>query len=404
MRQTSRISVLVFSVIAVIAILLLWKRDDRNRAIKDLETRFDAQLSIRGDEFEIGCASPELVDLRQFSQLVRRVGRPTVLDLTGAPALKSFAGIEVLESLVSLMAIDCPSLQSAEGLAGLPRLTQLNVLDSVKFSDAGAIRNLPTLATLDLSGCVALESLEIAGLPSLANLYLSRCRRLKTLDVSPAPALRQLYLDGCAELARIEGLERLGSLTDLDVSNATGLAGLPGAERLAELVVLDVRNVSLDDFSGIATLPKLRILRMGGQESIETLEPFSPLASLREIHLEACPNLRSLRGIPSGVSQYAGFTHCPQLVSLDGLEAAPGIEQLDLAGCENLVDLGAVAELGSLVQLNLVKCRSLTDIRPVEKLPKLVIVMLGGSGVVPAAVEALELANEEMIFEFALAE
>src|SRR5690606_26830136 len=160
----------------------------------------------------------------------------------------------------------------------------------------------------------------------------------------------------------------------------------PGVERLGALVVLDIRNVDLDDFSGIATLPKLRVLRMGGQDAIGTLEPLSPLSSLRELHLEACPNLRSLRGIPSGLSQYAGFTHCPQILSLDGIEAAPALEQLDLTGCENLADIASVAKLEGLVQLSLVKCREVTGIGAVEKLPKLVIVLLGGSGVAPAAV------------------
>lgn len=404
MQKAVRVFVLLFSILVVIVILSLWKKSDRKNAIAELESRFGAQLSIQEKEFYLGCSSPDLKDLREFADLVKRVGDPDILDLTGAPALATLAGVEKLKSLTSIVAIDCPSLVSAEGVAGLPVLTQLAFTDSAQLTDVSAIRDLPGLVTLDLSGCVGIASLDLVGLPALENLYLSRCRQLKDLDVSAFPGLRQLYTDGCAGLTTIAGLGNLGALTDLDVSNASGLTHLEGIENLAELIVLDLRNVEIKDFSGIARLPKLRVLRMGGQESIETLEPFTSLQSLRELHLEACPNLHSLKGIPSGVSQYAGFTYCPKLVSLDGIEAAGGLEHLDVTGCENLAEVGAVAKLPNLVQISLVKCRGVTAVPFVETLAKLRIVMLGGSGVVPVTVEGLPLANEELIFDFTVSE
>lgn len=404
MQSAARLSVIVFSVLAVVLVLLLWKRNDRKQAVAELESRFGAQLSITPEEFSLGCSSPDLKDLVELAGLVARVGELDVLDLTGAPSLVSLNGAERMPGLVHLIAIDCPVLVSAEGVAGHPGLRQLHFTDSAGLADTSAIHGLPELETLDLSGCGALKELSSSGLPALENLYLSRCRELRTLDLSAFPGLRQLYVDGCAGLETIEGLETLASLTDLDVSNATGLKGLPGVGRLAGLIVLDIRNLDLADFSGIASLPKLRVLRMGGQDGIETLEPFTPLANLRELHLEACPNLRSLRGIPRGVSQYAGFTHCPKLVSLEGVESAGALEHLDVTGCANLADVSAAAKLASLVQVSFVKCRAVTAVTFVEKLPKLRIVMLGGSGVVPAAVEGLSAANQEILFDFAVAE
>ena len=168
--------------------------------------------------------------------------------------------------------------------------------------------------------------------------------------------------------------------------------------------MLDIRNVDIPDFSGVGKLPALRVLRMGGQDTIETLEPLSGLVGLKEIHLEACPNFRSLKGIPPSVSQYAGFTHCPKLESIAGIEACEGLEQLDVTGCRNLKSIDEVAKLTSLVQLSLVKCREVTDITPVVALEKLTIVMLGGSGVLPDSVEDLETANPDIIFDFAVGE
>lgn len=404
MQKTSRLIAIVFSIIAVVAILVVWKKGDRKRALSELATRFGAEVSIAAGEFYVGCSSPDLIDLNGLADLVARVGEPTILDLTGAPSLKSLSGIQKMPSLSSIVLIDCASLTTADGVSGHPSLTEIVLTDSVNFAGTAEIRDLPSLTTLDFSGCLALSSIEIADLPALENLYLSRCRKLERLDLAPFPQLRQLYVDGCGALAAMEGLGGLGQLTDLDVSNATTLSGLPGVGGLTELIVLDIRNVEVKDFSGIAALPKLRVLRMGGQEAIETLEPFAGLSSLRELHLEACPNLRSLGGMPSGISQYAGFTYCPKLLSLAGLESATGLEQLDVVGSENLADISSVAALGSLVQLNLVKCRQVTDIKFVEKMPKLAIVMLGGSGVIPSAVEGLNLANKDIIFDFAASE
>lgn len=404
MKPTARVVVLLFAIFVVIGILLVWKKQDRAEAMNRLKSDFEADISVLEDEFYVGCSHPKLTDLVELSKLLRRVGKPTTLDLTGAPNLESLEGAESLVSLTTLIAIDCPKLISADGIAYHPNLADLVFTESRSLQDVSAIKNLQELKTLDLSGCSGVESLDVSSLPALENLYLSRCRKLSGIDVSATPGLRQLYLDGCAALKEITGLESLSQLTDLDVSNATGLRALSGIESLTSLIVLDIRNVDLSDFSGIGALPALRVLRMGGQEGIETLEPFSNLTTLKEIHLEACPNFRSVKGIPSSVSQYAGFTHCPRLESLAGIRDAKGIEQLDLTGCENLIDVTDVQKLKSLLQLSFVKCRQVSNIDFVESLSELVIVALGGSGVVPAAVEKLKAANEEIIFDFEVSE
>jgi len=130
MQPAARLSVIVFAIFAVFVVLVLWKKSDRSQAITELEERFGAQLSITADEFYLGCSSPELKDLTELAELVLRVGKPQILDLTGAPALTSLKGAERLPSLTSIVAIDCPALASAEGVSGLPGLTQLHFTDS----------------------------------------------------------------------------------------------------------------------------------------------------------------------------------------------------------------------------------------------------------------------------------
>lgn len=400
MKEAARYLILSFAILAVIAVLVMWKKQDREQAFTELRERFEADISVVDGDFAVGCSSNRLVDLVEFADLLARAGEPTILDLTGASNLESFSGIEKLLKVHSLIAIDCPKLTSAEGVAKHPALRELVLTDSRQFSDASSIKELPALETVDFSGCEALEEVDVSELPRLKNLYLSRCRKVKSLDVTGVPELKQLYLDGCSSLVSITGLDSLTALTDLDVSNASSLEKLENIEALVSLIVLDIRNIAIRDFSGIGKLPALRVLRMGGNEAIENLEPFSGMEQLREIHLEACPNFSSLKGMPSGISQYAGFTYCPKLTSLEGIENAAGLEQLDLSGCEWLKDVSALESLLNLVQLSFVKCRQVDDVSVIESMEKLVIVMLGGSGVVPAAIEKLKPVNDEIIFDF----
>lgn len=404
MNTFARIAIFLFAVALIVAMLVHWKKNDREKAISYLKETLGADVSITEEEFFIGCSSDNIRDLVSLGKTAARIGDVTMIDLTGASSLESFEGAQLMPELKTLVAIDCPKLTSAAGLAGHPSLSDLALTDSANFSDTSAIRDLSQLHTVDLSGCIGVEAMDFSSLPNLENAYFSRCRNLSAIDVSPVPELKQLYLDGCGGLAKIEGLGVLTSLTDLDVSNATSLEALEGLASLAELIVLDIRNVELESFDEIGKLPSLRVLRLGGQSKLETLEPFAELATLREIHLEACPEFRSLEGLPASVSQYAGFSHCPKLTSLAGVEAASGLEQLDLRGCTNLKGIDELSELQNLVQLNLVQCRQVTDITPIVGLENLVIVMLGGSGVVPASVEDLEPANKELIFDFAVGE
>lgn len=404
MKTFVQICVFLFAVAVIVAILVNWKKRDREAALSELRTKYEADVTITEDEFFIGTSSDRLKDLVQLGQLVSRIGEPNVLDLTGSSNLESFRGAELFPELRALVAIDCPKLTTAEGVAGHPTLADIALTDSANFSDASAIRDLAELHTVDLSGCLKLDSVDLATLPNLENAYFSRCRELTRLDVSSVPDLKQLYLDGCSSIESIDGLSNLSKLTDLDVSNATALNNLDGVGALEALIVLDIRNVELQSFEEIGMLPALRVLRLGGQSNLKSLDPFSGLGSLREIHLEACPEFSSLEGLPASVSQYAGFTHCPKLTSLGGIENATTLEQLDLRGCENLEGIDELSALEKLVQLNLVQCRQVTDISPITGLENLVIVMLGGSGVVPASVENVETANEELIFDFSVGE
>lgn len=405
--------VMFCSAIASVAIILLvWKHQDRKSAWEELD-KFQIEVNEFAGETFINVSSDRLKNLRKLGELIRRAGRspdgiplsPAVLDLTGSPNLESLAGISALMDLRTIIAVDCPRLSDVGALVGVPALEQITLTDNrslVSFSDL----NLPSLVTLNLTGCINLVDLSGLELPNLKNLYLSDCRKLAKLDVGTYVNLEQLYVDSCLEIPKIQGLEKLASLTDLDVSNCHQLKNLDGLAGLSSLIVLDLRNVEIPDLSVIGKLPELRMLRLAGQGNITSLKPFSSLTRLTEIHLEACSNFVSLEGIPPSVTDYAGFTHCENLVSLDGIEKATNLKRLDVKYCRSLEDIESLKSLKSLVQLSLIMCEKITDVRQLEHNPNLAVVALGGSGVTPAMVEGLKdlFPPEKTIFDFSVLE
>ncbi|MCG8601937.1 MAG: hypothetical protein MI807_17480, partial [Verrucomicrobiales bacterium] len=89
MKDAARFVILAFALIAVITVLVMWKKQDRANALDELRERYRADVIDTGDELTIGCASERLVDLVDFAAVVARAGEPAILDLTGAPNLES---------------------------------------------------------------------------------------------------------------------------------------------------------------------------------------------------------------------------------------------------------------------------------------------------------------------------
>ena len=407
--KVARFVMFSFAIVTIALMLQRWKKQDRESARNELITTFNVQVERFGDETHLLVTHPKVTDLRRLSELIKRAEtrkdgsplQPAVLDLTGNPNLVSLEGTSNFHSLRSINVVDCPQLRSANGLTGLPLLIEVRLTHNPQLVDVSAIRDLPSLITVDLSACGLIESIDsLEGLPDLRNLYLSSCRNLTQLDLSRFPKLEQLYLDSCSKLVEIEGLSSLTQLTDLDISNCHGITTLDGLENLKSLQVFDLRSVELEDFSIIGKLPNLMTLRLGGQADLTSLLPFAPLSSLQEIHLEACPQLASLEGMPKSVEQYAGFVRCNSLKTLDGIESAQELKVLDMSYSENLEDISAIASLKNLAQLSLVGCELITDVDQLVENTQLKFVRLGGSGVTPAKLETLKKALKETIFDF----
>ena len=403
-RLGSKGLILALAGVAVVVLgLFIWKGRQKESAREQLVTEYGALLEQDSDDggwrvtVQLDAAHQDLTDL---SPLLKMAGPISVLDLTGSAELRTFAGIEALDSLKGLIAMSCPKLADVSAVAVLSSLRELVLADATALANPDPIKNLPALETLDLSGTQVAKIL-IVGLPRLDSLFVSNVPSLKLIDLTGAESLKQLFLDGCRGLEEIRGLGQNVELTDLNVSSCHGLKHLDGLASLGNLQALDLRNaLEIGNFEEIGKLKSLTVLRLGGQGQVRDLTLFTGLTGLSELHLEGCENLSSLDGIPPSLSSYAGFTFCPSLTSLKGIEAAPELLRLDLGGCKALADISALAAAKQLTELNLGGCSAVTDLSVLAGLDNLSIVQLGGSGVTPASIEPLKKEKPEVIFDF----
>jgi Leucine-rich repeat (LRR) protein len=386
--------------------MLWWKGQSRDAARQRLITEFGATVEAESEElgggWSVVIAHDAVRDLAELAPLLDRAGPVRMLDLSGSANLATLRGLSGIKALETLIAIECPSLATLEGAENLPRLREIAVSDNPVLTDLDALRNLPALEILDASRCPKLIHASTSELPALHSLSLADCGALTLVDVNGSPSLASLMLDNSRSLTGIAGLEKLGSLTDLIVSGSHAVKSLAGLEKLSSLVKLDLRNTpaAASHIAEIGQLSSLEVLVLGGLPELKDLTALSGLDRLTEFQIEACESLADLRGFPASLTGYAGITHCPALEKLDGIEAATGLERLDLTGNSKLASLAPLAGLAQLRELNLAGCRSIADPGIFAQMPQLGIVQLGGSGVPASQLAELRKSHPETIFDF----
>lgn len=134
--------------------------------------------------------------------------------------------LAAMSRLVELVMKDRPRLRSLAGLSALPELRVLGIFLAKDLSDIE-----------DLTGRSAIE-----------DLALESCRKLTRLDA----------LAGCSGLRRLN----LSECGDLD-----SLGPLRGLTNLEHLSLYGSTTIADDDLSPLATLPRLRELRMQSRRS-----------------------------------------------------------------------------------------------------------------------------------------
>ncbi|KAK1387834.1 hypothetical protein POM88_016012 [Heracleum sosnowskyi] len=133
------------------------------------------------------------------------------------------ASVWCLFSLKNLNLSDCFLFDLPDSIRDLSSLQHLNLSRNCFLILTSSLGQLSNLKTLTLTGCKSLWAiLELP--PNLTDLYASYCTSLKTLVVAKLSHLRCLYLSYCSSLVEIEGMDKLKSITRLDMAGCENLS------------------------------------------------------------------------------------------------------------------------------------------------------------------------------------
>lgn len=114
-------------------------------------------------------------------------------------------------------------LSVSDSIGCLSSLQHLNLSGNYFSRLTPSLDQLYNLKTLTLTGCRYLWAIPNFP-PNLSDLYAEYCTSLETLDVSNLKHLRCLHLSYCSSLVKIEGLDKLESITRIDMAGCENLS------------------------------------------------------------------------------------------------------------------------------------------------------------------------------------
>jgi Leucine-rich repeat (LRR) protein len=219
-------------------------------------------LNLTGNQISDLRPLAHLGGLRQLS-----LAGNQIRSLEGIPAQVSELILGFIGDSLDTLRQANPTLRTVgsnplDTLDGLP-LAQLTYLAiaGTQVGDLESLRAARHLARLDLSGTPVRDLAPLDGLP-ISELNLSQCRHVDLTTVPKLPALRRVYLreTSAKHLGGIEAY--MAQLTMLNASNSR-LTSWPNLAA-PELIDLNLNNCPLEDLSGLAQAPALKLLHLRG--------------------------------------------------------------------------------------------------------------------------------------------
>ncbi|XP_074338508.1 disease resistance protein Roq1-like isoform X2 [Apium graveolens] len=148
-----------------------------------------------------------------------------VLDLSSTSGNTGFipASVWCLCSLKNLNLSNCYLVDLPDSVSCLSSLQHLNLSGNYFSTLTPSLCQLTNLESLTVTECKNLSVINELP-PKLSDLYASDCTSLETLNVSKLNQLRCLYLSCCSSLIKIYGLEKLKSITRIDMAGCENLS------------------------------------------------------------------------------------------------------------------------------------------------------------------------------------
>jgi Leucine-rich repeat (LRR) protein len=202
------------------------------------------------------------------------------------------AGLTKLQGLV----LQNNLIQDIKALSGLKRLTGLNLLAN-RVSDLEALRNLRLLESLELSGNPVKSLRVLEDLPNLRELTLSSEQMPQFAECKSLPAVRTLYVGIDSPVKNFAAWPDMPALKVLHVWGATSLDGI---ERFSSLQTLRMTAGKFSDLSPVTRLKRLTHCELSTSKPLDT-EPLAQLFALRRVFLgcRKVTGLRSLSSLPA---------------------------------------------------------------------------------------------------------
>jgi len=302
------------------------------------------------------------------------------------PASVTTIGTFAFMGCSSLSSLDLPVavVSIGAGAFGLcPNLTlEIPANSRLETIGVGAFggRSL-VLSGLQFLRSIGLASYYQANYDSLETLDLSGCVRLQSINLE-APVLKYVNLSGCTQLNSVTATGRV-HLEEVDLSGCTSLTGaninFSDCTALTEVTLRpNIGNIPASAFTGCTSLDSLTF--SGSQTPISI--DFSALGWLKSVDLSACTALTALGvGVLSNSASLETVILPASITTIDGpvfqnytslktLPVMPGIQSITnsaFEGCTGLysgtgnLDLSAYTTLVSIGDNVFRNCRQITS-------------------------------------------
>ncbi|VYS62975.1 unnamed protein product [Arabidopsis thaliana] len=347
--------------------LLLWNNCPLKRLHSNFKVEYLVDLTMEDSELEkLWDGTQPLGSLKQ-------------MNLSGSKYLKEIPDLSLAINLERLDLAGCESLVTLpSSIQNATKLIFLDMKYCKKLESFPTDLNLESLEYLNLTGCPNLRNFPAIkmGCPDeIIEIEVDDCFWNKNLpgldyldclksccmpcDIRPE-YLTSLNVRGYKHEKLWEGIQSLGSLEEMDLSESENLTEIPDLSKATKLESLILNNckslVTLP--STIGNLHRLVRLEMKECTGLELLPTDVNLSSLETLDLSGCSRLRSFPLISTSI-EWLNLENTAIEEILD-LSKATNLKRFYLSGCKSLVTLpSTIGNLHRLVRLEMKECTGL---------------------------------------------
>ena len=283
----------------------------------------------------------------QLRQSIRKLR----LGISRFPVLYGFTGLEILEVVIDRIE-DEGTIYNLENLAVLGELPSLR---SISLTNEENGSGTPTIRIKSLAGLKA---------PQLKEFCARDVGLIDLSALSYSESLESVDLSWNSDLTNIEFLRGASSLRSL-MLDGTSVSSL---EALKECV--EIRELSLNSCGHLKSLRGLKCHWLEALElcglNLETLRGLEPLNSLRSLRLDSLDHISSLDPLSALINlQYLEISGLTAIRALPDMSALQALREVSIRGCNQLVDITSLSAARLLDSVNIGHCKILRQ-APVE--------------------------------------